>query len=233
MAIEHRAAPQAQAIEQLLEQCLQRRLGPAGVAEAADPHLQHAGAHGEHPAIALGNPIAAQHETELIGPALPGQGIHLDQPLHPHTAHQRMLGGGRLPQQGPMLSTGIHHPVGLNGAALASGTTQLHASARAMGPPALRTPAQGNPRTGRLGAAGQPVPQRPEIQHRAQRLRGLPLAPLPTGPQQLPTAPAGRDHRLWKLVLLHGRPGHGGAAEGRLTQVRQAVHHHHIHAGYG
>ena len=233
MAIEHRGPLQRKALLQLLHQALERGLGMAGIQQTADPQLEHPRPHREHPAVALGHPIAAEHEAQLLRPAAPTGEVELQQPLHPHAAHQGVPLRGRIAQQRPLLSGGIHHPAGLQLLPLPGGAPQLHLGTRAAGLPGLRTPAQAQLGTGAGGPLRQPQAELGEIQHGPEGVGGLPVAPLPAGPQQLPAPPARRDHRSGQAVLLHRPPGQGGTAEGRLAQIRQPVDQQHVDAVTG
>ena len=129
MAIQHFGSGQAAAGQDRLQQGAQGRLGPIRVLESTDPHLEPAGLHREHPAVALGQPVRAQQKTELAAPALLLGRRHRQQPLHPQARHQGACWGRGLPEQATGLAGGIHQPAALDPALLAIAPAQQGANA--------------------------------------------------------------------------------------------------------
>ena len=168
MAIQHQRLGQIQPLQHVLEQPMQRWLRSAGIIQPADAHLQLARRHREHPAVALGHPIRSQQEAEPIRPDLPDGLVHLQQPFHAATTHQRVGGGVGLAEQRPLLAGGIHQPAAADPALRTSWPPQQRAGLRAIGLPLHCTPAQPQLGPSGLRPLRQAVAQGAEIQNRSE-----------------------------------------------------------------
>ena len=221
-----------QALDQPLQHAPQGRLVPAGVEQATHPQLEAWRLHGKHPAVALGDPVAAQTEGQPITPTLPAGVGHLHQPLQAHTAHQRLGSRAdrrRFSEQSALLARGINHPVAVNLKATAiapaqDGMNPIRILVAGQGPVAkqhLGSPA--------LGLPHQPLAQGPEIKHHPLGTGAPPAPAVFTGAQKLPATPAMAHHPCRQSKTVEDIEGEGRAAEGGAAQIGEALHEQHIH----
>ena len=82
MAIQNSGRLKIEPLAQIRDQRMQWRLPVTVIVQTAHTQFELAWGHREHPAIPLGHPCTAQHETEALGPVLPKRWRHLQEPLH-------------------------------------------------------------------------------------------------------------------------------------------------------
>ena len=115
VTIQHRQAVEITTFQQPSQRCPEGNLGLIGRCQTANPHLEPILGHREHPAVPMGHPLTAQHETDPLTPACRAVTISLKQPLHTVSFEQGVVCGlnrdAGLLQQMSTWPCGIHHEV--------------------------------------------------------------------------------------------------------------------------
>ena len=81
MAIDNSQFIQSTALEQSFQSCIQRGPLTSWWSQTANPNFELVILHGEDPSIAVGDPLAAEHETETVSPSFRGSIISLEDPF--------------------------------------------------------------------------------------------------------------------------------------------------------